>query len=126
HGEDSARDRREGRRCQRCEGGRVQCAWAGHPTLRSRYQSNVRPLHECGVGELISNRDLLQLDCTVLVPAALSEQITEQNAGWLRCRILAEAANGPTTLGADRILEEKGIFVIPDILANSGGVIVSY
>src|SRR5438552_6822725 len=96
------------------------------PTLRSRYQSNVRPLHECGVGELISNRDLLQLDCTVLVPAALSEQITEQNAGSLRCRILAEAANGPTTLGADRILEEKGIFVIPDILANSGGVIVSY
>src|SRR5881409_453131 len=96
------------------------------PTLRSRYQSNVRPLHECGVGERISNQDLLQLDCTVLVPAALSEQITEKNAGSLRCRILAEGANGPTTLGADRILQEKGIFVIPDILANSGGVIVSY
>src|SRR2546422_4287987 len=96
------------------------------PTLRSRYQSNVRPLHECGVGEQISNQDLLQLDCTILVPAALSEQITEKNAGSLRCRILAEGANGPTTLGADRILEEKGVFVIPDILANSGGVIVSY
>jgi glutamate dehydrogenase (NAD(P)+) len=96
------------------------------PLLRSRYQTNVRPLYECGVGERISNQDLLQLDCTVLVPAALSEQITEKNAGSLRCRILAEGANGPTTLDADRILTEKGVFVIPDILANSGGVIVSY
>jgi glutamate dehydrogenase (NAD(P)+) len=62
----------------------------------------------------------------VLVPAALSEQITERNAGKLRCRILAEGANGPTTLEADRILTDKGVFIIPDILANSGGVIVSY
>src|SRR5436853_2238560 len=96
------------------------------PTLRSRYESNVRPLHECGVGERISNQELLQLDCTILVPAALSEQTTEKNAGSLGCRILAAGANGPTTLGADRILEEKGVFVIPDILANAGGVIVSY
>src|SRR5438128_1904622 len=96
------------------------------PALRSQYRSNIRPLHECGVGELISNQELLQLNCTVLIPAALSEQITEKNAGLLRCRILAEGANGPTTLDADRILEEKGVFVIPDILANSGGVIVSY
>ncbi len=96
------------------------------PTLRSRYQKHVRPLHECGLGEFISNDDLLQLECTVLVPAALSEQITEKNAARVRCRILAEGANGPTTMAADRILGEKGIFVIPDILANSGGVIVSY
>jgi glutamate dehydrogenase (NAD(P)+) len=96
------------------------------PTLRSRYRSNVRPLHECGMGEVISNEELLQLECTILVPAALSEQITEKNAGKIRCRILAEGANGPTTLAADRILEDKGIFLIPDILANSGGVIVSY
>ncbi len=96
------------------------------PTLRSRYQSNVRPFHACGVGEFISNEDLLQLDCTILIPAALSEQITSKNAGKIRCRILAEGANGPTTLEADRILEDRGIFVIPDILANSGGVIVSY
>ena len=96
------------------------------PTLRSRYRTNVHPLHECGVGEFISNEDLLQLDCTILIPAALSEQITSKNAGKLRCRILAEGANGPTTLDADRILEDKGIFIIPDILANSGGVIVSY
>ena len=96
------------------------------PTLRSRYHSNVRPFHECGMGEFISNEDLLQLECTILVPAALSEQITEKNAAKVRCRILAEGANGPTTMAADRILEEKGVFVIPDILANSGGVIVSY
>ena len=96
------------------------------PTLRARYLTDVRPLHECGVGEFISNADLLQLDCTILIPAALSEQITSKNAGRVCCRILAEGANGPTTLEADRILKDKGIFVIPDILANAGGVIVSY
>jgi glutamate dehydrogenase (NAD(P)+) len=96
------------------------------PTLRSRYQPNVRPLHECGVGTFIPNEELLQLACTVLVPAALSEQITSRNASKIGCRILAEGANGPTTLEADRILEDRGIFIIPDILANSGGVIVSY
>ncbi|NIO08295.1 MAG: glutamate dehydrogenase, partial [Deltaproteobacteria bacterium] len=58
--------------------------------------------------------------------AAVAEQITIKNADQLGCRILTEAANGPTTLEADQILEEKGIFTIPDILANSGGVIVSY
>ncbi|OGX09373.1 MAG: hypothetical protein A3K11_04535 [Nitrospirae bacterium RIFCSPLOWO2_12_FULL_63_8] len=78
------------------------------------------------MGEFISNEDLLQLECTILIPAALSEQITEKNAARVRCRILAEGANGPTTMAADRILEDNGIFVIPDILANSGGVIVSY
>jgi glutamate dehydrogenase (NAD(P)+) len=96
------------------------------PALRSRYRSHGRPLHDCGVGEFISNEDLLQLECTILVPAALSEQITEKNAAKVRCRILAEAANGPTTMAADRILEDQGVFVIPDILANSGGVVVSY
>jgi glutamate dehydrogenase (NAD(P)+) len=85
-----------------------------------------QPLHECKLGDAITNEELLQLDCTVLVPAALSEQITAKNANTLRCRILSEGANGPTTLEADRILADKGIFVIPDILANSGGVIVSY
>jgi glutamate dehydrogenase (NAD(P)+) len=85
-----------------------------------------QPLHESKLGDAITNEELLQLDCTVLVPAALSEQITAKNANSLRCRILSEGANGPTTLEADRILADKGIFVIPDILANSGGVIVSY
>jgi glutamate dehydrogenase (NAD(P)+) len=72
--------------------------------------------------------DLLTLKCDVLVPAALEAVITEKNAGALQCRILAEAANGPSTPGADRILEQRWneIFVIPDILCNAGGVIVSY
>ncbi len=85
-----------------------------------------QPLHETRLGDIITNEELLQLECTVLIPAALSEQITDHNANSLKCRILSEGANGPTTLEADRILAEKGIFVIPDILANSGGVIVSY
>ena len=96
------------------------------PVLCSTYDSQTRPLTDCQVGEPITNEALLALECTVLVPAALSEQITARNAGKVRCRILAEGANGPTTLEADRLLADKGIFVIPDILANSGGVIVSY
>lgn len=94
--------------------------------LLDRYKTKGQALRDTKMGDWISNEELLQLDCTVLVPAALSEQITEKNAASLHCRILAEGANGPTTLEADRILEDKGIFIIPDILANSGGVIVSY
>ncbi|MDX2251601.1 MAG: Glu/Leu/Phe/Val dehydrogenase [Nitrospira sp.] len=96
------------------------------PELIRRYRGRNQTLRDTKLGDAITNDELLQLDCTVLVPAALSEQITDKNAARLRCRILAEGANGPTTLDADRILEEKGIFIIPDILANSGGVIVSY
>jgi glutamate dehydrogenase (NAD(P)+) len=96
------------------------------PALVSRYKTDGQPLRETKLGDWLSNDELLQLDCSVLVPAALSEQITEHNAAKLRCRILAEGANGPTTLEADRILQDRGIFIIPDILANSGGVIVSY
>lgn len=94
--------------------------------LLRRYRTAGQSLRDTKLGDTITNEELLQLDCTVLVPAALSEQITGKNADRLRCRILAEGANGPTTLDADRILEDKGIFIIPDILANSGGVIVSY
>jgi glutamate dehydrogenase (NAD(P)+) len=78
-------------------------------------------------GDPISNDDLLVQPCDVLIPAALDQVITEKNAGKIQCRILAEAANGPTTLAADAILRQRPeIFVIPDILCNSGGVIVSY
>ncbi len=79
-------------------------------------------------GERIPSDELLTLPCDVLVPAAIEGVITEKNAGKLRCRILAEAANGPTTPAADVILFERWneIFVIPDILCNAGGVIVSY
>lgn len=61
-----------------------------------------------------------------MIPAALSNQITKENADKVKCRILAEGANGPTTIEANEILNDKGVFTIPDILANSGGVIVSY
>jgi len=78
-------------------------------------------------GDAISNDEVLLTPCDVLVPAALERQITEKNAGRIQCRILAEAANGPTTPEADAILaQRKDLFIIPDILCNSGGVIVSY
>jgi len=77
-------------------------------------------------GEDITNQELLTLKCDVLVPAALENQITEENADRVRARIVAEGANGPTTPEADAILYEKGVFLIPDILANAGGVTVSY
>ncbi|MEW6161148.1 MAG: Glu/Leu/Phe/Val dehydrogenase, partial [Verrucomicrobiota bacterium] len=77
--------------------------------------------------EPITNEQLLVTPCDVLVPAALERQITEKNAGKIQCRILAEAANGPTTPNADRILDQRPeIFIIPDILCNAGGVVVSY
>ncbi len=99
----------------------------GLPVERILEYAAKNPLLEgCPYGEQISNADLLDLQCDILVPAALGMQITAQNAGRLKCRILAEGANGPTTLEADGIIQEKDIFVIPDILANAGGVIVSY
>jgi glutamate dehydrogenase (NAD(P)+) len=77
--------------------------------------------------EPISNEELLVLPCEILVPAALERQITDANAAKIQCRILAEAANGPTTPEADAILQQRPeIFVIPDVLCNAGGVIVSY
>ncbi|MGH7258547.1 MAG: Glu/Leu/Phe/Val family dehydrogenase, partial [Nitrospiraceae bacterium] len=96
------------------------------PEVLRQYREHGTSLRDIKQGDWMTNEELLQLDCTVLVPAALSEQITENNASRLRCRILAEGANGPTTLEADRILIDKGIFIVPDILANAGGVIVSY
>jgi glutamate dehydrogenase (NAD(P)+) len=91
------------------------------------FVKSEKVLRDFDGGESISNEDLLEQKCTVLAPCALERVITETNASKLQCRILAEGANGPTTNGADRILEERGdIEIIPDILCNSGGVIVSY
>jgi glutamate dehydrogenase (NAD(P)+) len=75
---------------------------------------------------LISNKDLLTTECDILTPAALENQITEANANDIKCKIVLEGANGPTTPEADKILFNKGIHLIPDILANAGGVCVSY
>lgn len=79
-----------------------------------------------GPCESISNEELLTLDVTVLIPAALENQIHSGNVHEVKARIIAEGANGPTTLPADQVLNDRGVIVIPDILANSGGVIVSY
>jgi glutamate dehydrogenase (NAD(P)+) len=77
-------------------------------------------------GERISGPELLELPCEVLIPAAVENQINRANAGRIQARIVCEGANGPTTAPADAILDDKGVFVIPDILANAGGVTVSY
>ncbi len=74
----------------------------------------------------VSNNELLELECDILAPCALQNQITDQNAPYLKCKMLAEGANGPTSLEADKILWDRGIFVLPDILGNAGGVTVSY
>ena len=77
-------------------------------------------------GAAVSNQALLEMPCDVLIPAAAAGQITDDNASQIKARIVAEGANGPTTPSADAILEERGVFVIPDILCNAGGVFVSY
>jgi len=77
-------------------------------------------------GEKITNEELLELECDVLIPAAREDQITKHNAPRIKAKLIVEGANGPTTASADPILEEKGILVVPDIVANAGGVTVSY
>ncbi len=76
--------------------------------------------------EEITPEELLAMDCEILIPAALENAITGENAHTVRTRIIAEAANGPVTPEADRILDRRGVFLIPDILCNAGGVTVSY
>ena len=77
-------------------------------------------------GDAVTNAELLELPCDILAPCAIQNQITAANAGKIRCRLLAEGANGPTTLEADEILVDRGILILPDVLANAGGVTVSY
>ena len=91
------------------------------------YLRYARTLEDYHLGEHITNEQLLELKCTVLVPAALERVIDKHNAAKLQCRVLAEAANGPTTNAADRIIAKRGdIEIIPDVICNAGGVIVSY
>ena len=86
----------------------------------------ARWLEGCPGGAAVSNEDLLELPCEILVPAAVGGVITEKNADHVRARLIVEGANSPTTPAADAILGGRGVTVIPDILANAGGVIVSY
>ena len=91
------------------------------------YVQYTKVLKDFDGGEPITNEQLLEVKCTVLAPCALERVITDQNAAKLKCRIIAEGANGPTTNAADKILDARGdIEVIPDIMCNSGGVVVSY
>lgn len=92
-------------------------------TFSDRYHCYISHIDEC---ERITNSELLELECDILVPAATSGQITGENASKLKCKILVEGANGPTEPEADDILYDRGIFVVPDILANAGGLTVSY
>jgi len=91
-----------------------------------RFKEQNKKVLEFPEGEKVDGKEFLELPCDMLIPSATEMQITKENAAKLRCRIVVEGANGPTTLEADQILSEKGTLVIPDILANAGGVIVSY
>ena len=91
-----------------------------------KHQDKKRTLKGFKGAEVVSNEDLLRTPCDILLPCATENQITSKNAGKLRTKVIIEGANGPTTANADRILDDAGIFVIPDILANAGGVAVSY
>jgi glutamate dehydrogenase (NAD(P)+)/glutamate dehydrogenase (NADP+) len=96
------------------------------PALKAYAASNRKSVVGFPQGTPISNADLLTLPCDVLIPAALENQITEANADQVQAQIIAEAANGPVTLEANLSLEARGVTVLPDILANAGGVVVSY
>jgi glutamate dehydrogenase (NAD(P)+) len=91
-----------------------------------RYKQEHGNLSGYGGADDLTNEELLEVECDILVPAALESVITAQNADRIKAKMIAEAANGPTTPEADRILYEKGVMILPDILANAGGVTVSY
>lgn len=96
------------------------------PALKAYAAANRRSVVGYPQAEPISNADLLTLPCDVLIPAALENQITEENVNQIQAQMVAEAANGPITLEANLSLEARGVTVLPDILANAGGVVVSY
>lgn len=94
--------------------------------LSRKYAGREGGIREYKDAEQVSNTELLELDCDVLIPAAIAAQITRENADKVKAKLVVEGANGPCTPDADHILSDKGILVVPDILANAGGVAVSY
>ncbi len=97
-----------------------------NPTALLRYKSESDTIAGYTGADAITNEELLELDVDILVPAAIEDQITEANADRIKAKLVVEGANGPTTPEADHILEQRGVTVVPDILANAGGVTVSY
>ncbi|MCA1799629.1 MAG: hypothetical protein LC632_09310 [Xanthomonadaceae bacterium] len=106
-------------------GGIIDRSGLDIPALRAHI-ADGGTIQDFGSPEVISNAELLLLDCDVLMPAAIGEVITGDNAGDLRCELIVEGANMPTTPDGDSILRDRGIMVVPDILANAGGVATSY
>lgn len=96
------------------------------PEMITYMKANNNTLEGYADAQKITNEELLELECDVLIPAAKEDQISRHNADKIKAKIISEGANGPVTANADSILEQKGIMVIPDILANAGGVTVSY
>jgi glutamate dehydrogenase (NAD(P)+) len=108
------------------QSGAIACADGLDPDALQRHMGEGGRLTEFPGVEVISGDDLIALDCDVLIPAALGGMIHADNADRIRARMLLEGANSPTTPAADAILADKGVLVVPDVLANAGGVIVSY
>ncbi|MBS1704788.1 MAG: Glu/Leu/Phe/Val dehydrogenase [Armatimonadetes bacterium] len=94
--------------------------------LYHKYSGRDGGIQEYKDCEIVSNEQLLELDCDVLLPCAISAQLVKENADKIKAKLIVEGANGPTTPDADQILNDRGVFLVPDILANAGGVIVSY
>jgi len=91
-----------------------------------KHKAETKSLAGCPGTKEIASEDIIEVDCDILLPSALENAITLSNVGRVKAKIIAELANGPTTPGADRVLEDSGVFLVPDILANAGGVTVSY
>ena len=108
------------------EFGAVYCADGLDPKTIGQHLRRTGKVKDCPGSENISNAELLELEVDILIPAAIENQLTSQNADRIKAKIVAELANGPTTPEADNILNDKGIYIIPDFLCNAGGVIVSY
>ena len=107
-------------------GGGIHNAYGLDVAAAIAYKAEHGVLEGFPGADAITNEELIEIDCDVLAPCALEQVITAENASRVRAKMICEGANGPTTPGADEILEDRGILVLPDVLANAGGVVVSY
>jgi glutamate dehydrogenase (NAD(P)+) len=107
-------------------GGGIHNAYGLDVAAAIAYKAEHGVLEGCPGADAITNEELIEVDCDVLAPCALEQMLTAENASRVQAKMICEGANGPTTPGADEILEDRGILVLPDVLANAGGVVVSY